>query len=384
MPWWWFAVVGYLVVVLVGLFFARTPEKPEHHSIYDATAAGSRAVYLLLEDLGYRVKVSRRMVEGEVRWLLFPTKGLNEAGAVGVWVRNGGVLVLADEEGTFAEAIGLAVRSTTTSSGVLTVALEGKRTIHAGNALISPATPGWLQPGEKGMPNAPRSSVLRTWPAGASEPLVSVYGLGRGEVWLVNRPGLLRNEQLRASRADGGGNAVVASRLADDCRRNPNQTIYFDEYHHGMRERPGVVDLLLQPPLRWMTLQSVLVLILVLWRQVPRFGEIVPSGPGRRRSKEEYLDALANLLQRKRAYAEAAETVRLSLVRDLEQHLGLPAGTPLARLAEQAARRRGPTWADRLQHTLDPQRFALRDEPGFLRILNELEAIRHDFFATSR
>ncbi len=110
--------------------------------------------------------------------------------------------------------------------------------------------------------------------------------------------------------------------------------------------------------------------------------------PARRRSKEEYLEALAHLLERKRAYADAAETIRQCLVRDLEQYLALPTGTPIDVLAAQAVRRGSGQGtdgaADRLRSALDPRRPLADSESGFLRTLHEFEALRHDFLTASR
>jgi hypothetical protein len=373
-PWRQAVPVLFVVVVLIGLFFAPIPERPVQRSIFDATPEGARAVYLLLENLGYRVKASRRLSEGQTRWVLFPSKNAEAAGQVGSWVKNGGVLVLAVEDTAFGHAIGVPVTITRKGATPVLIPGGGGETFYPGEAVVT----------------GPPSVTSRTWPEGARESLATVYPLGRGEVWLLTRPGFLHNEQMRKSQQDGGGNAVLACKLAEATRRGPGATIFFDEYHHGMREQRGVVDLLLERPLLWATLQSVVLLALVLWRHTPRFGSLVLAPPGRRRVTEEYLDALANLLERKRAYANAAETVRLALVRDLEQFLGLPAGTPIDTLAGHAARSRddktGALDANRLRAALDPQRSSTcpDSESAFLRTLHELEAIRHEFFATAR
>jgi len=385
LPWWWVPAALFLVAMLAGLFLAGAPDRPETRSIYDATDHGTRAAYLLLEDLGYPVKVSRRLVQGRIRWVLLPTKNSSSAAPVADWVKGGGILALADENGNFARAIGLPVHVTSHGVSPIEVPLDGQQKVHVYEIVVS---------GEAGKTPGGGPIPLRGWPPGATEPLLSVYRLGRGEVWLFNRPELVRNDLMRASQRDGGGNAVVLSRLADAMRSNSTNPIYFDEYHHGLRERPGVVDLLLQEPLRWATLQSLVLLALVLWRQVPRFGTLVPLPPTRRRSKEEYLDALAHLLERKRAYADAVETVRLALVRDLERFVGLAAVAPLDTLIAHAARRRAgvggsspttlPFDIDRLRAALDPKRPAPGSESAFLHTLHEFEAIRHDFFAAPR
>jgi hypothetical protein len=198
-----------------------------------------------------------------------------------------------------------------------------------------------------------------------------VHPFGRGEVWLLNRPQCFRNQLI--GRAD---NAILLCRLADELQGRPGE-LAFDEYVHGLRERPGMTQLLLTPPTRWVTLEALLLLGFLLWHFIPRFGTLRPVAPARRRSKEEFLDAMATLLERKGDYADAYGTACDDLVRALERDLGLPAGTPPDLLVGEAGRRR----------RIDPARLwsVLRvPSPGgsraFLRALNELEAIRHELF----
>src|SRR5262249_62147547 len=80
---------------------------------------------------------------------------------------------------------------------------------------------------------------------------------------------------------------------------------------------------------------------LLLWSAAPRFGPVRPTPPPARRSKEEFLDALAVLLRRKGDYADAYRTVRRDLRRRIEADLGLPADTPVEQTIRQAERRRG-------------------------------------------
>jgi hypothetical protein len=156
-------------------------------------------------------------------------------------------------------------------------------------------------------------------------------------------------------------------------------TLSFDEYVHGMRDRPGVAQLLVRPPALWVTLQCLLLAAVLLWHLAPRFGQIGVLPSARRRSKEEFLDAMASLLERKGDYAEACRTAQDELTRDIERELGLPANTPRDRLVEEAARRRSID-KDSLRRALGGDSSAHLDKAGFVDTLNQLEATRDEFF----
>src|SRR5262249_20689194 len=151
--------------------------------------------------------------------------------------------------------------------------------------------------------------AARQWPERAESPLVSIYPLGRGEVWLVHFPNFVKNSTLFKGIQGDNDNAQGLYRLTTAMGEASHQTLYVDEYFHGMRERPSVVDLLLQPPVLWTTLHGLGLLILALWAFTPRFGRLQETERVRRRSKEEYLNALAGILEQKRAYEHAYHSV---------------------------------------------------------------------------
>jgi hypothetical protein len=216
---------------------------------------------------------------------------------------------------------------------------------------------------------ASRRTSEGRWPE-TGEPVASVYSLGRGEVWLVHRPEFMLNERVR-----DGDNAVVLCRLAEAFGKG--ERIYFDEFFHGIRERPGIMEMLWEPPMRWATLQGFALLALVLWRYLPRFGAVVELPPSRRRSKEEYVDALANLLEQKRAYPEAVGVVQTTLAREFEHDLALSPGAPTHRIAEYVSARRPNLDSTRVSRALGD---APPERGGFLIALNELENIRREYF----
>lgn len=207
------------------------------------------------------------------------------------------------------------------------------------------------------------------------KPVVTVYAHGLGEIWLLHRPEFLNNQQLR--RAD---NAVMLCRLAEHMLEDRQGPLAFDEYFHGLRDRPGVLELLFEPPTLWVTLHGLLLLGLLLWNRAPRFGSIRALAPPSRRSKEEFLNALAALLERKGDYADAYATVRDNLARQIEHELGLPAEMPAAELARAASQRR-PVDAPRLLRLLTSESLPPGAGTGtFLHALQELETARNEFF----
>jgi hypothetical protein len=145
-----------------------------------------------------------------------------------------------------------------------------------------------------------------------------------------------------------------------------------------------VTQLLLRPPTVWVTAEALLLLLLVLWRNAPRFGPLRAFALATRRSKEEYLDAVAVLLQRKGDHAEAYRSARDALKHELERDLGLPADSDPALVAEEAARYRGLS-QQRLLRLLTSNRPPDGAGPqAFVNALKELEAIRDECFARER
>lgn len=361
--WWALPAGGFLLLLVLAMLFGG-PQEVKPGSSYDAGDRGFRAAYLLLEDLGYPVVRSRRLSGGPVRWALFPEADPKQAPSLDAWVQGGGVLVLADPKGDFSRDLGITLRTERRGGAVDEEPAAGPdvRRLAGGPDRVT-----W--PGRQG----------RVWAEAGGEPFVTVYPHGRGEVWLLNRPDFVTNELLR--RAD---NAVLLCRLAEaGLERRPGQ-LAFDEYFHGMRDRPGVVELLLRPPAVWVTVQGLLLLGLLLWHHGPRFGGVRPPPPPSRRSAAEFLDAVAALLARKKDYANAFWTVREEFRGDLERELGLPHGTPDERLADEAARRRGARPDALLRLLTAPGPPAGAGPAAFVKALQELETCRDDFFPGRR
>ncbi len=358
---WWAVPAGVvLVLLLLVMVFGPTPQPLKHGTSYDASPEGFRAAYLLLDELGYPVARSKRPVGGAVRWVLFPNAAAKEAQKpLSSWVQGGGIVVLADATGEFARQQGWPVEREPSEATATEEAASGPGVtrLAAGKVRLQ-----WTGP------------PGRVWATAGDQPMVTIHSWGRGEVWLVHRPEFLTNRFL--GQAD---NAVLLCRLASAGLQGRAGQLTFDEYCHGLRERPGVTALLLQPPMLWVTLQGLLLLGVLLWQLGPRFGALRPVPLPSRRSKEEFLHSLAALLEQKGDYADALATVRADFVHALERDLGLPAGTPREQLIEEALRRR-PIHRERLQPLLAQPAPPVRTAAAFVQALHELEAARHEFF----
>jgi hypothetical protein len=358
-PWALQLAAGMLVLLTLSMLLGGPEQAPGGTNSYDAGPGGFRAAYLLLKELDYPVARSRQGAGGAARWVLHPKLG-GKPGVLDDWARAGGRVLLADPSGDFALQLGLTVRRVPGEpggrllEGVTGVADVG--TLAPGEALVEPDARG------------------REWGRAGGRPLVSVHALGRGEVWLLHRPDLFSNSNLR--KAD---NAVLLCRLADALREGRRGDLAFDEFVHGMRDRPGVAELLLRPPTLYPTLAALVFTGVLLWHHAPRFGARSRERPQRRRSKEEFLDAMAELLDRKADFRDAFDTVRRRVVREVEADLGLAAGTAAEELLDEVERRR-PGGAAALRRALRPEavpRGAGRNV--FVSALNDLEAAYDEF-----
>jgi hypothetical protein len=363
---WWAAPVGILLVLFVLiLLFGRSQDSPLPRTSYDASSEGVRAAYLLLEELRYPVRRSRRLGGEAPRWVLFPrpardiprTKDVRRLDA---WVREGGVLLLADRSPDFAHALGMDLQVETNASEREEPASGGGATrLAGGNVRVD-----W--PGHEG----------RVWARIGDRPVVSVHEHGQGQIWLLQRPELITNRLV--GKADNG---VLVCRLAEAMlQERPGEAprLAIDEYFHGLRDRPGVIELLLRPPALWVTLQALLLTLLLLWHYIPRFGVLRPLAEAGRRSQEEFLDAMAALLARKGDYTEAFHTARADLLRQMERELGLPAGSSIDRVIREAVKRRAIR-LDTLVRVLADGESEIRTAKAFLKAMNELEKVRHEF-----
>ncbi len=348
--WWLIPAVAVVLLALIALIVGERPDKQSYGTSYDASGSGFRGVYLVLEELGFKVERLRKAIGGDARWVLYPSKiGTREVGVVDEWVRSGGRILLAVDDDEFANQLGFAVTVDNGHGEKKNLPpATGDRSVEGLPNQIQSAPP--YKAGESFPTDIPDASQVyagptavtgprggRVWGRIDDKPLVTIYQHGQGEIWLLNRPDVLTNANIRE-----GDNAILACRLAEaTLAGRRGERLAFDEFSHGLRDRPNVFELLLRPPVRAVTLEALLLTGLVIWYFGVRFGPLRHRPPPPRRSKEEFLDAMAELLTRKGDRDDAFRTVRDNFLRRLETDLGLPAGTTIEHTVQEAERRRG-------------------------------------------
>ncbi len=371
----WFAIPACTVVaaVAIGLLLGRDDSQASTASgtSYDASNSGYRALYIILDELGYSIERTRRVAGGSVRWALAPIKPKPaDAEHVAEWVREGGRLLLADSKGDLAVAVGVEVKIVNSDDDTVSTSLEDARELAVGTptGVVIGTTPPGVAIGKPLV--TPLRKADRNWEFAGGEPLVSIHKIGHGEVWLLHRPLALANEQMK--RAD---NAIFAARLAEAMSDGNPGKIGIDEYCHGLRSRPGVLELLLQPPIRTATIQATLFVGLLLWAAAIRFGPLRPLPPMRRRSKDEFLNALGDMLHRHGDTASAFRTIQGEVNRQLAERIGLPANTHPETIVATTGRRRKvtPQLAQLLTCAAPPSGRA-----GFVTAIQTLDETSHE------
>jgi hypothetical protein len=112
---------------------------------------------------------------------------------------------------------------------------------------------------------------------------------GKAPVYLVADPDLLNNQGL-----DQGDNAAaIYGFLASDLGATG---VVFDETVHGFNRTPGLLAEALRFPMVLGVLQSLLLLGVVLWAGMGRFGKPLPAAAGLAAGKEILIDNTAKLL----------------------------------------------------------------------------------------
>src|SRR5262249_7067909 len=110
--WWLVPMAGVFLLIMMAMIIGPPDPPGRLRNRYDASDAGFRAAYLILEELKFPVERSRLAAGGAVRWVLDPTDAREQDVAnLDAWVRRGGVALLATEDADFTDQIGLTIRT---------------------------------------------------------------------------------------------------------------------------------------------------------------------------------------------------------------------------------------------------------------------------------
>ncbi|BCS89558.1 hypothetical protein PSDVSF_28000 [Pseudodesulfovibrio sediminis] len=178
---------------------------------------------------------------------------------------------------------------------------------------------------------------------GKESTLIAALPLGKGEVVIVADPRLAVNKFLGLE-----DNAVVMTLLLG----GESGPIVFDEFLHGIGSRGNPIHLLSRQPYGYIALGFLLTVLLWCWRSAIFLGPPLPEGRTSRRDISDYIDAMANLFMKKRAYRFALGEVREGVMRRLAKKYHLPPSKADAKSIAKAMGKRDPDAAKRFMESV--------------------------------
>ncbi|MBN1310509.1 MAG: DUF4350 domain-containing protein [Anaerolineae bacterium] len=314
----WLAIGLLVVMVLItfaaGLQQTQGQQLPPYTSISSAPD-GTRALVLWLDEIGYTVnaeQMSTFAVPGDatIALILEPSMVIDddEWEVIDEWVEDGGSLIVAgDGAGTLLAVPHFEFR------------MHGLS--HTGNFTLQ--TPLLVVPPVEGSIDVQAQAGLATERTGyithlaaGDQPVAVSFKQGDGMVFLISAPFPFSNQGLKQP----GNPAFVMATL---WAAAPGGTVWFDEWHHGLRGAAGneVVG-----PGQWLAatfggrslLYTAVIIFLAMLLQGRRFGRSVPIRREKaRRTPMEHITAIANLNRRAGHRAAVMDDYRQRLKRAL-------------------------------------------------------------------
>jgi hypothetical protein len=360
---WALLVVGLIVTVLL-----LRPSEPDYPPLDPASPKpdGAKGLVDVLTELGAEVEVSRAQpaAGADADTALLLSDELTEEGrqALVDWVRAGGTLVVADS-GSPVTDVDVAGRS---DLGVLSPPLERRCEVPALRQVQRVQSPGGflfeVPPGATGC-----------FTSADGDAWLLVQPLGQGNVVRTGGTGAFVNGNL--GKEDNG--LLLVSLLAP--RPGMRVVVHnqappgFGPAGGGDGEGGSVFDLLATGVRTALWQLVVAFVFLALWRG-RRLGKPVLEPVPVEIPGSELVLAVGNLLQRARLRNQAASALAGDLRRSLAERLGLPAATPVERVAEVAADRGGVP----RERVLAALRADPRDEAALVAAAQTVEAVRRE------
>lgn len=357
-------VASFLLALLLTAFGEDLFSRPTPHAnSYSRSALGHRALVELLQSLGLGA-VSRRTpgtaAPGPVRPLIAAEPDpevLEVAGSRLAELRREArsrdaalVVVLpkwagvprASNPGWIDRAV---LRPEPSLRGVLQAlgepGLENLTLVRTGGR-VRPCSAGWRSAVSSGLVDfqANLSPAQLLAPAPGLEPevvcggglLVARHKSADGpETYLVSDPDLLNNHGLGR-----GDNAALVHEFL--THRLGAKGVIFDETIHGYRRAPGILAEAFRFPLLLAVLQTAVLLGVLLWAGMGRFGKPLPPAAALGSGRQVLIDSTARLLTHGGHAAESFGRYFHQTVRALAAHFGLPSDLPEAETLDRLQR----------------------------------------------
>lgn len=308
---WVLALAFSLAVAALAYLFQPQQDSPEHSSTSDA-ANGTSALLLFAQAMGHpTAKISGTFTPPAEPGLMFvftPTSHYtsDEADQTAAWVRSGGVLIYASEQGDpeLDRALGVGRPNGFASSNpaIANPVLAGVTQV-AGSTFA-----GLLDP-------APQQVAILRSRGGV--PLGYLEPSGSGTIVVLADPLMLCNGNL--DKLDNG--RLLADLLGTV---SPGATVAFDEYHHGLTFNDLAPQAWVLTPWGAALLWLLVAIFVGLILRGRRFGPLVPRPAEAARADVEWAVAVGELLRRSGARAVTLSLLATASERAVAARTGLP------------------------------------------------------------
>jgi hypothetical protein len=364
-------VLGILggMVVLIVLFSILSPAHDDTNpspTTYNSGSAGTKAMYLLLGELGYRARRweaspgDLKNVDAHKATLIlaepnFPTEGAKEIKAeIADFLSRGGRVLATGRDGAY-----FLPDAKTDAPGRLYQRLcfstpEGQGPLARVGKVSLADNVRWAALGPK----------FRVSQLCGNDAVVVSYNYGAGEVIWWSSPLPMSNRGLKE---DASLKLVLAS------VGGPEQEVLFDEYFHG--ERASLWDTAKGLPIAQVAWQCVIVALLLVLSFGRRNGPLRLPVRLPRRSPLEFAESMGRLYRKAGATQAAVDGARRRLLKFLEEQCGIPhavlRSTPQA-IVEAVEERLGGRWSRMGEHLTQ----AAETEHGAVTLTSTLELVK--------
>jgi hypothetical protein len=320
-----FALFGVVSYFMLGGAPAQEAEKTTHFTSFSSTKSGVKALFVLLDKLGYDTQQLREppdstAPDADVLVVVKPTvryPSVGKSSSLGRWVRGGGTLLVFIGAGDVVPGLDLSAVGSGAGSGNVEAWVSkeysaGVRRLQLHSTSRFANTYG---------------GVLASDKLGA----ISVERrIGKGAVIALSDPWLASNSEI--GKAD---NAVFLANLISE-HVDRGGRVAFDEYSQGF-EAPKTPLGVLPPAVRLALGQTVLVALLALYSAGRRFGAVRPAQEAhQRRPAHEYVRAVGRLYRKAHAGGPALGLICDSFRLDVCRRLGIAGDSDIDAIAEAA------------------------------------------------
>ncbi|MDO8684006.1 MAG: hypothetical protein Q7N50_11050 [Armatimonadota bacterium] len=320
---------AWIVIVLFALFStgsfvilrgARQPDISTNHTSYSVQSSGTKALFILLNRLGYRaerLRISPEIDQLHARALVIigPKKNypdLSPDSPLDKWMRAGGSILLFMNEANPDLDIGVKATEPVRNRGIQQVKVTPAYA--GGVSHLYLRSRSRLQYFDSDMRSVARDS----------HGVIAVEAsVGRGRLVVLSDPWIASNSAIGKS-----DNAVFITNLVS-ARNRRGEIVLFDEYSQGYgipKSKLGA----LPRPLLFAIVQFAIIVLLAVYTAGRRFGSVRQQpDKASRRPAHEYVRAMGRLYKRAHARPATIGILLESFRNDICRRLGIPIDSDL-------------------------------------------------------